>query len=126
MERDINVVVRIKEDGTMSFVSGDGLPLQIGGGEGSTKLYKHEVGLTQGSTLDNWSMICISPVSTAFATMDKLFESIVIHAIDNTDGSKRFINMTSNDGGFMYYSGNNENITFGNFSTITSDTVTEY
>ncbi len=35
MERDINVVVRIKEDGSMSFLSGDGLPIQIGGGSTS-------------------------------------------------------------------------------------------
>lgn len=41
MERDINVVVRIKEDGTMSFISGDGLSLQIGGG--GTKLYRHTI-----------------------------------------------------------------------------------
>lgn len=38
MERDINVVVRIKEDGTMSFVSGDGLPLKIGGGESNSAI----------------------------------------------------------------------------------------
>ena len=42
MERDINVVVRIKEDGTMSFVSGDGLQLRIGGG-GERKMYSHFV-----------------------------------------------------------------------------------
>lgn len=126
MERNINVVAQVKEDGSIAFKTGDGLPLQMGGGEGGTKLYKHELVLTQGSTLDNWSMTCISTVSTAFATLDKLFDSIVMHAIDNTDESKRFITMTSNDGGFMYYSGNNDNVTFGVFSTITSDTVTEY
>lgn len=44
MERDINVVVRIKEDGSMSFVSGDGLPLNMGGGGGH--LYRHSVNVT--------------------------------------------------------------------------------
>lgn len=41
MERDINVVAQVKEDGSIAFKTGDGLPLQIGGG--GTKLYRHTI-----------------------------------------------------------------------------------
>ncbi len=59
MERDINVVVRIKEDGTMSFVSGDGLLLKIG--DGGAKLYQHKIA---GEAMDNsfkFSFISTNP-----------------------------------------------------------------
>lgn len=32
MERDINVVAQVKEDGSVAFKTGDGMPLQMGGG----------------------------------------------------------------------------------------------
>ena len=64
MERDINVVVRIKEDGTMSFVSGDGLPLQIGGGEEGGKLYLHNISLNNSG---NYVKV-ISTDSTAYTS----------------------------------------------------------
>lgn len=41
MEREINVVAKIKDDGTATFVSGDGFTLNIGGGSQGTHLYKH-------------------------------------------------------------------------------------
>lgn len=43
MERDINVVAQVKENGNVSYKTGDGLPLEIGGGSGGTKLYKHSI-----------------------------------------------------------------------------------
>lgn len=33
MERDTNVVAQVKEDGSVAFKTGDGLPLEIGGGK---------------------------------------------------------------------------------------------
>lgn len=44
MERDINVVAQVKEDGTISFKTGDGHPLSMGGGGGH--LYRHSVNVT--------------------------------------------------------------------------------
>lgn len=54
MERDINVVVRIKEDGSISFVSGDGLPLQIGGGGEYEYDPNEPSGMKGFSTLIDW------------------------------------------------------------------------
>lgn len=41
MERDINVVAQVKDNGDVSYRTGDGLLLRMGAG--GTKLYKHSI-----------------------------------------------------------------------------------
>lgn len=79
MERDINVVVRIKEDGTMSFVSGDGLPLKIGGGDTPEKEYPYMiVGLCQ----ENHDAVDDNYLEMSYATpSNPKMELIDLHAV---------------------------------------------
>lgn len=70
MERDINVVVRIKEDGTMSFLSGDGLPLQIGG----KKLYRHLITMHDDEEHGNKFYCRFEYISTSAAPIQYLDE----------------------------------------------------
>lgn len=49
MERDINVVAQVKEDGSVGYKTGDGLPLDIGGGGEVKHLYKHTVRIADGA-----------------------------------------------------------------------------
>lgn len=110
MERDINVVVRIKEDGSMSFMSGDGLPLKIGGG---TKLYKHILTLgvkNPGNiTVDKFVLLTLSELSfVGISPNDERFvNSICLGAkvLDYDGDNYTFIRFNYNVGGgpIMYW-----------------------
>lgn len=77
MERDINVVVRIKEDGSMSFMSGDGLPLQIGGGGEGGHLYRHTITVVDGTYGHGYFIVdCINNSSEPFPTNFGLTEDV--------------------------------------------------
>lgn len=91
MERDINVVVRIKEDGTMSFVSGDGLPLNMGG----QKLYRHLITMHDDEEHGNNFYCRFEYISTSAKPIEYLNELPLGEYpargyYDDTDGGKYF------------------------------------
>ena len=123
MERDINVVVRIKEDGTMSFVSGDGLPLQIGGGEGG-KLYLHNISLNNSG---NYVKV-ISTDSTAY-TSTSIFGKDFIFVSGNYESHYMIAFSSVEDRIAVAYSDNQGGVEFDRWDNAyfidMQDTVTE-
>lgn len=108
MERDINVVVRIKEDGTMSFVSGDGLPLKIGGGEGG-KLYLHNISLNNSGnyvkviSTDSTAYTSTSIFGKDFIFVSGKYEAHYMLAFSSVEGENRIaVAYSDNQGGVEY------------------------
>lgn len=110
MERDINVVVRIKEDGSMSFMSGDGLPLNMGGG---TKLYKHilTLGVKSPGNITVDKFVLLTPSELSFVGIspndERFVNSICLGAkvLDYDGDNYTFIRFNYNVGGgpIMYW-----------------------
>lgn len=114
MERDINVVAHVKDNGSVSFTTGDGLPIQLGGGEGGgTKLYKHILTLMVKSpgniTVDKFVLLTLSELSfVGISPNDERFvNSICLGAkvLDYDGDNYTFIrfNYSVGEGSVMYW-----------------------
>lgn len=125
MERDINVVAQVKDNGDVSYRTGDGLPLEnLGEGSSNSKWYSHYIEIRTTSN-DDVRLAFISKISKPFTRRIEFENAIFLEGEIPNDGYPIF--HASAYGEILAYNIDSKDVyyTFLN-DTIDNDTVTEW